>query len=103
MPVRASLPRLLCVQRGGSFGRLGYQRLPRALGTADHQCSRRRDHRGHVEAEVKAKKRVCRTLSDGTRRCSVKRRRGVSGTATSVPAPSYANPDVKCSCARGGS
>ena len=48
---------------------------------------------------------TCRVLKDGTRKCSVKRtrRRGVSGTATSVPAPSYVNRDAKCSCARGES
>ena len=99
MPLRSPLPRLLRVQRGGSFRRLEHRELARALGTADHQRSRRRDGRRHVEAEVKARKKsACRTLRDGTRRCSVKRRRGVSGTATSVPAPAYTNPDAKCSC-----
>ena len=41
---------------------------------------------------------VCRTLRDGTRKCSVRRRRGMGGTATSVPAPAYVNRDAKCSC-----
>lgn len=49
----------------------------------------------------KKPKMVCRTLKDGTRKCSVKRRRsGLGGTATSVPAPAYINPSAKCGCGR---
>ena len=103
LPLRASVPGLFCVQRSGSLGPRERRGRPRVVGAADHQPDHQRSRhlgsRSAGEAEVKAKKKsTCRTLRDGTRRCSV-RRRSVSGTATSVPRPAYLHPSAsKCSC-----